>query len=79
MTARSDWAAGADGRVTREIGPTELAAHVEKRVPELFGELKQNGWVVKGVAVARGGGGDAQTAHFGSTILHRRSQKLPFE
>jgi WD40 repeat protein len=50
-----------------KIEVTELAAHVERRVPELFAELKQNGWVVKGLAAARGGGGDAQTAHFGST------------
>ncbi len=50
-----------------KIEVTELAAHVERRVPELFAELKQNGFVVKGLAVARGGGEDAQTAHFGST------------
>jgi uncharacterized caspase-like protein len=50
-----------------KIEVTELAAHVEKRVPELFAELKQDGWVVKGLATARGAGGDAQTAHFGST------------
>ena len=31
-----------------KIEVTELAAHIEKRVPELFAELKQNGWVVKG-------------------------------
>jgi len=30
-------------------------------VPELFAELKQNGWVVKGLAAARGAGG-----YFGS-------------
>jgi WD40 repeat protein len=47
-----------------EVG--ELATHVARRVPELFAELKQSGWVVKGLA-ARGGGGDAQSAHFGST------------
>jgi hypothetical protein len=40
---------------------------VERRVPELFAELKQNGWVVKGLAAARGAGGEVQTAHFGST------------
>lgn len=45
---------------------TELVAQVERRVPELFYELKQNGWVVKGLTAARGAGGDAQTAHFGS-------------
>jgi WD40 repeat protein len=50
-----------------KIEVSELAAHVERRVPELFAELKQNGFVVKGLAAARGGGGDAQTAHFGST------------
>ena len=51
------------------IEVTELAAYVETRVPELFAELKANGWVVKGVTVAaaRGAGGDAQSAHFGST------------
>ncbi len=31
-----------------KIEVSELAAHVEKRVPELFAELKQSGWVVKG-------------------------------
>ena len=42
-----------------KIEVSELAAHVEKRVPELFAELKQNGWVVKGAAAAaaRGSGG----------------------
>ena len=50
-----------------KIEVSELAAHVERRVPELFAELKQSGFVVKGLARARGGGGDAQTAHFGST------------
>jgi WD40 repeat protein/uncharacterized caspase-like protein len=49
------------------IEVTELAEHVERRVPELFAELKQSGWVVKGLAAARGDGKDAQTAHFGST------------
>ncbi len=55
------------------IEVTELAAHVEKRVPELFAELKQDGWVVKGLApaaVPRGETGEedkTQTAHFGST------------
>ncbi len=35
-----------------KIEVTELAAHIEKRVPELFSELKESGWVVKGFAVA---------------------------
>lgn len=47
-----------------EVG--ELAAHVARRVPELFAELKQSGWVVKGLTT-RGSSGDAQSAHFGST------------
>ena len=53
-----------------KIEVSELAAHVEKRVPELFAELKAHGWVVKGVAAAaaRGSGGDTQSAHFGSII-----------
>jgi hypothetical protein len=56
-----------------KIEVTDLAAHVEKRVLELFAELKQSGWVVKGLAAApvrRGDGGEgdkAQPAHFGST------------
>ena len=52
-----------------KIEVTELAAHVERRVPELFSELKANGWLIKGVPAApvRGIGGDAQSAHFGST------------
>ncbi len=56
-----------------KIEVSELAAHIEKRVPELFAELKQSGWVVKGLAAApvlRGGSGEedtTQTAHFGST------------
>jgi hypothetical protein len=54
-----------------KIKVTELAAHVEKRVPELFAELKQSGWVVKGLAagpVPRGEGEDnTQAAHFRST------------
>jgi uncharacterized caspase-like protein len=52
-----------------KVEVTELAAYVQERVPELFAELKTNGWVVKGVTVAatRGGSGDAQSAHFGST------------
>jgi len=51
------------------IEVTELAAYVERRVPELFTELKANGWVIKGVSLLapRGAGGDEQTAHFGST------------
>ena len=55
-----------DANKNGKIEVTELAAHVERRVPELFAELKQSGWVVKGLA-ARGAGEDAQTAHFGST------------
>ena len=53
-----------------KIEVTELAAHVEKRVPELFAELKQNGWVVKGAgrgAMRGATGDDKQSAHFGST------------
>jgi hypothetical protein len=56
-----------------KIEVSELAAHVEKRVPELFTELQQDGWVVKGLAAAplRRGVGEkedtTQTAHFGST------------
>ncbi len=56
-----------------KIEVTELAAHIEKRVPELFAELKQSGWVVKGLAAApirRGEAGEedkTQAAHFGST------------
>jgi uncharacterized caspase-like protein len=56
-----------------KIELTELAAHIEKRVPELFSELKESGWVVKGFAAAplrRGEGEEeedkTQTAHFGS-------------
>jgi hypothetical protein len=50
-----------------KIEVTQLAAHVERRVPELFAELKESGFVVEGLAAARAGGSDAQTAHFGST------------
>ena len=56
-----------------KIEVTELAAHIEKRVPELFAELKQSGWVVKGLSappVRRGEEEEedkTQTAHFGST------------
>ena len=54
-----------------KIDVTELAAHIEKRVPELFAELKANGWLVKGVTAVKARGGenepDKQTAHFGST------------
>ncbi len=52
-----------------KIELTELAAYVEKRVPELFAELGARGGAVKGmtVAVTRGGSGDTQTAHFGTT------------
>ncbi len=56
-----------------KIEVTELAEYVERRVPVLFAELKQGGWVVKGLTpapVRRGEGGEedkTQTAHFGST------------
>ena len=56
-----------------KIEVTELAAYVEKRVPKLFAELKQSGWVLKGLAAApvrRGEAGEedkTQSAHFGST------------
>ena len=48
---------------------TELASHVQKRVPQLIAELDKNGGVVKGVAVIaiRGADGDKQSARFGST------------
>src|SRR5262249_56269379 len=46
-----------------KIEVTELVEHVERRVRELFAELKQNGWVVRGLAAPRGPDGDAQTAH----------------
>ena len=64
-----------------KIEVTELAAYVERRVPELFAELKANGWVVKGmtVAVARGVGSDEQSAHFGTTgggLLYRGAPAL---
>ena len=35
-----------------KIEVTELAEYVEMRVPELFEELKQSGWVVKGLTAA---------------------------
>ena len=63
----------ADTNNNGKIEVSELAAHIEKRVPELFAELKQSGWVVKGLTVAllrRGEGEEedmTQTAHFGST------------
>ena len=56
-----------------KIEVSELAAHIEKRVPQLFAELKQSGWVVKGLAAAPLRRGESekedttQTAHFGST------------
>ena len=59
-----------DTNTNGKIELSELVAHVEKRVPELFAELKANGGVVKGVAAtARGGegGDDIQAAHSGST------------
>lgn len=52
----------ANGNGTIEVA--EIAAYVEKRVPELFAELKSSGWVVKGLPgeVEQSG----QSAHFGS-------------
>jgi hypothetical protein len=52
-----------------KIELTELAAHVQKRVPELVAELGERGGVVKGAAVVamRGAEGDRQSAQFGST------------
>lgn len=52
-----------------KIELTELAAHVQRRVPQLTAELDKNEGVVKGVAVIamRGGEGDKQSARFGST------------
>ena len=54
-----------------KIKVTDLAAHVGKRVPELFAELRQNCWAVRGAAAADSCGGvgedKTQTAHFGST------------
>lgn len=54
------------------IETTELAAHVEKRVPEIAAELSGNGRAVKSIATltmvtARGTGEGKQSAHFGST------------
>jgi WD40 repeat protein len=63
----------ADSNNNGKIELTELAAHVEKRVPELVAELDKSGGVVKGLAVAalataRGSAdSDRQSAHFGST------------
>ena len=69
-----------------EVG--ELAEYVDKRVPELFAELKQNGWVVKGLAPGRGcadrafrldgggflaGGSSALKSGFGDLAVHVRS------
>jgi WD40 repeat protein len=52
-----------------KIELTELAAYVELRVPELFDELKEHGWVVRGggLSAVRGRDGERQSAHFGST------------
>ena len=53
-----------------KIELTELAAHVQRRVPELVAELGESGGVVKGAAVIamrRGGEGGKQSAQFGST------------
>ena len=58
-----------DANNNGKIELTELAAHVQKRVPELVAELGEHGGVVKGAAVMamRGAEGDKQSAHFGST------------
>ena len=61
-----------DANGNGKIEVSELAAYVEKRVPELFAELKRSKWVVKGPAAANGQRGEdgedkTQTAHFGST------------
>ena len=52
-----------------KIELTELAAHVQRRVPELVAELGEHDGVVKGAAVVamRGAEGDRQSARFGST------------
>ena len=47
-----------DANGNGRIEVSELAAHVERRVPELFGELKRHGFVVKGLAAARGAGAE---------------------
>ena len=59
----------ADTNNNGKIELTELAAHVQKRVPELIGEMDKSGGTVKGVAVVamRGAQGDRQSARFGST------------
>ncbi len=58
-----------DSNNNGRIELTELAAHVQKRVPELVAELGENGGTIKGAAVIamRGAEGDKQSAHFGST------------
>jgi uncharacterized caspase-like protein len=58
-----------DTNYNGKIELTELAAHVQKRVPELIAELDKSGGMVKGVAVIamRGAEGDRQSARFGST------------
>ena len=53
-----------------KIELTELAAHVQRRVPELVAELGERGGAVKGAAVIamrRGGKDGRQSAQFGST------------
>jgi hypothetical protein len=53
------------------ISVTELAEHVEKRVPELYAELRKSCFAVRGVAAADSCGAEqeekTQSAHFGST------------
>jgi WD40 repeat protein len=58
-----------DANDNGKIEVTELAGHVQKRVPQLVAELGKSGGVVKGAAVIamRGAEGDKQSARFGST------------
>ena len=58
-----------DSNNNGRIELTELAAHVQKRVPELVAELGEHDGVVKGAAVIamRGAEGYRQSAQFGST------------
>ena len=58
-----------------KIEVSELAAHVEKRVPELFAELKQSGWVVKGAG--RGGGAGQAGTTSSPRISARRGRISP--
>jgi hypothetical protein len=52
-----------------KIELTELAAHIQRRVPELVAELGEHGGVVKGAPVfaVRGAVGAGQSVHFGAT------------